>query len=173
MMLPREKFPVKGHHVYHRIYLLFVLVCSAFIPAIAKDYTATANHIVVRDPFVHATVHKEKVHTGYLILENHSDTSDRLMVVRSDIANHIEIHETRVENNTIKMRKVADGLEVGAHDTVTLRPGGYHLMFFDLHKALDDGESFEACLEFEKSGKINAVFDVKSVGTWKNPMQTY
>ena len=45
----------------------------------------------------------------------------------------------KMENGVMKMAKLKDGLNIPAHGTVRLAPGGYHIMFTHLTKPLDEG----------------------------------
>ncbi|MCB0992501.1 MAG: copper chaperone PCu(A)C, partial [Acidimicrobiales bacterium] len=47
------------------------------------------------------------------------------------------------------MRELQGGLELPAGETVTLQPGGYHIMLLDLPDALEIGETFELELTLE------------------------
>lgn len=62
-----------------------------------------------------------------------------LTSVSSSEAGRIEIHVTEREGDVAKMKKV-DGLLIDSSDTLTLAPGGAHLMLFDMvDGAADDG----------------------------------
>jgi copper(I)-binding protein len=50
------------------------------------------------------------------------------------------------------MRPV-DGIDIPAEGTVTLEPGGYHVMLIDLAKPLAAGETFDLTLTFENAGE--------------------
>ena len=51
----------------------------------------------------------------------------------------------------MKMRQV-DGVPIPAGETVTLEPGGLHVMLIELATDLEDGDSFEVDLEFAEAG---------------------
>ena len=62
-------------------------------------------------------------------------------------------------SNIVKVygdKRAVDGVsfEIPAGEMVDLKPGGYHVMFFDLTQALAEGEMIEVTLEFEKGGKV-------------------
>ncbi|MGA7003158.1 MAG: copper chaperone PCu(A)C, partial [Pseudolabrys sp.] len=62
------------------------------------------------------------------------------------------------------MRPVKDGLSIPAGQSVTLAPGGYHLMMTDLKGPLKKGDKLVVALVFEKAGEVKATFDVQGVG---------
>ena len=54
----------------------------------------------------------------------------------------------------MKMRPVEGGLEIKPGETVTLKPGGYHVMFVKLKHPLETGKTVEATLQFEKARMV-------------------
>ncbi len=54
------------------------------------------------------------------------------------------------------MRELEDGLVLPAGETVSLEPGGYHVMLLDLPDPLETEETFDLTLEFE-SGESQVV----------------
>lgn len=53
-----------------------------------------------------------------------------------------------MENNIMKMREIP-GLDLPAGQTVELKPGGYHIMFINLHEQVKEGEQVPLTLSFE------------------------
>jgi len=146
----------------YSVFALIVLACSLVIDyAMGSDFKT--GKIVVTDSWVWAMVSTAKVGSGYLEFHNNGNTADRLIAVRSDISKRIEIHVMQMENNVMQMRRLTDGLEIPAHKTISLRPSGYHIMFFNPSAPFIEGESFKATLEFEKAGQINVIFYVKAL----------
>lgn len=47
----------------------------------------------------------------------------------------------------------AGPVEIPMHDTLEMKPGGYHIMLMGLAKPLNKGEEIEITLTFEKAGK--------------------
>jgi len=106
------------NHVSHPIetvcFAVVMLIWSAVNPSVAAEYTG--GNILVTDPWARAMAPAAKVGVGYLgFIRNPGDASDRLVAIQSDVAGHIEIHEMRMENNVMKMRKLADELPIAAH----------------------------------------------------------
>jgi copper(I)-binding protein len=70
------------------------------------------------------------------------------------VAKVVEIHETRMEGDVMKMQMLPDGLEVPARGEVQLRPGGYHVMLIGLQRDLEVGDRFAVELLFDKSESL-------------------
>lgn len=90
----------------------------------------------------------------FVTLINDGDAPDRLLSAQCEVADVVELHETRVEDNVAKMRPVAGGIEVPARGRVELKPGGYHIMLMGLRRPLMAGERFPVVLQFERSGTL-------------------
>ena len=64
----------------------------------------------------------------------------------------------------MKMRELAGGLPIEAGKTVSLAPGGYHLMLMQLKAPLKKGDKVPVTLTFEKAGKVDVTLDVQGIG---------
>ena len=123
--------------------------------------------INIKQAWSRATPKGSPVAAGYLTIENQGDSPDRLMEIRSVLARKVELHATTVENGVTSMRPVDGGLEIPANASVTLQPGGNHLMFVGLNAPLAEGEQVAVELIFEKAGRIAARLDVAGLGSVK------
>ena len=114
----------------------------------------TLGDLTITGPFTRATLPNAPVAGGFLTLTNKGAEDDRLVSVTSPIARESQIHEMGMENDVMKMRQLVDGLLIPAGETVTLAPGGYHLMFMGLNAPIAEGDSVPVTLTFEKAGTI-------------------
>ena len=132
-----------------RISLIFaaVLAASLALPAHAQD--VTAGNLKVSSTWARATPKGAGVGGGYMTITNTGTAPDRLIGGVSDVSKRFEIHEMSMTNGLMKMRPVADGLEIKPGQTVEFKPGGYHLMLMDLKQGLASGSSVPLTLLFE------------------------
>ena len=115
-----------------RRYSILVLAFALSIgvaPALAQEFKA--GDIVIEKPWARATPKGAEVGGAYLTIENKGATPDRLTGGSADFAT-VEIHEMKSENGVSEMRAVTGGLNIPAHGSVGLAPGGYHLMLTHL-----------------------------------------
>lgn len=96
----------------------------------------------------------------YMVIVNQTNQEDRLIAAKASAAETVEIHETRMENDIMKMQKV-DGVAIPANGKVELKPGGYHIMLINLKQDLKAGEKIPFTLIFEKNGEINLEAEVR------------
>jgi copper(I)-binding protein len=109
-----------------------------------------ADLMQVREPWAKATVPGQKV--GGVYMEIVARENLRLTGVRSAVAEAAEVHQMKMENGMMRMRKVAF-LELPAGKTVKLEPGGYHIMLFDLRQSLVAGQKLKLELTVEDASK--------------------
>ncbi|MBB5206144.1 hypothetical protein HNQ51_003487 [Inhella inkyongensis] len=111
------------------------------------------------EPWVRATVPAQKA-TG-LFVELRSPNGARLMGASSPAAARVEIHEMKMDGDTMRMRAV-DSLNLPAGQAVQLKPGGLHLMLMDLKAPLLAGEQVSVRLEFKGNDGKPEVLELKA-----------
>ena len=85
--------------------------------------------------------------------------ADRLLGAQTPIAERVELHESFQSEGISRMRPV-EAIPIAAGATVTLEPGGLHMMLISLHLALKPGNSFPLTLRFEKAGTVETTVKV-------------
>jgi periplasmic copper chaperone A len=131
-------------------------------PAWAHDYKLGA--LQIGHPWARATAPTAPAGGGFLTITNTGTTPDRLVSAKSPTANMVQIHEMKMEGNVMRMRELEKGLEIPPGGTVTLAPGGFHLMMMGLKAPLKQGEKVPVTLTFEKAGSIDVELDVEAMG---------
>jgi copper(I)-binding protein len=101
---------------------------------------------------------------GFMTITNTGDEPDRLIALASPIAAIGEVHEMKVEDGVMTMRPLKDGLEIPAHGSVTLAPGGYHVMFIDLKEPIVAGTDVPVTLTFAKAGVVETRLHAAPIG---------
>jgi hypothetical protein len=99
-----------------------------------------------------------------MTITNTGAAADRLVSASSPAAGKVEIHEMSMQDNIMKMRELPRGLPIEAGKTVSLSPGGYHLMLLGLKAPLKKGDKITVTLNFEKAGKVDVTLDVEGIG---------
>lgn len=85
----------------------------------------------------------------YLEMHNRRATADTLTRVETPVSSRTELHTTVLHSNgTTGMRPLENGLPVPTDTTTTLRPGGPHVMVYDVQPALVIGDSVRVTLHF-------------------------
>jgi copper(I)-binding protein len=99
---------------------------------------------------------------GAAYMQLTSPEADRLLGVSvpQSVAARAEIHETVMSGDAMAMQQV-EAIELPAGQTVSLEPGGYHVMLLELAEPLEAGETFELTLDFERAGDVVVVIEVR------------
>lgn len=106
--------------------------------------------------------HSGAVSAAYMVISNTGGSMDRLIGGSTEAASVVEIHTVEMENDVMRMRPLADGLEIPAGERVTLQPGGYHVMLMDLQQDLIAGEMLTLTLSFESGKEIEIQAEIRN-----------
>jgi copper(I)-binding protein len=100
---------------------------------------------------------------GYLVIANRGTAADRLVSASSPASGRMELHTHVRDGDVMRMREVP-AIDIPPGQTVTLQPGGLHLMFIGLTQALRQGEAVPVTLRFERAGEVRIDFAVQAAG---------
>jgi copper(I)-binding protein len=124
---------------------------------------AHAGDIMIEGFWARAMLPNQPVAGGFLTLTNGGDADDRIVKAVSPRAGRMELHEMLMEGDVMKMREVEGGIAIPAGQTVELKPGGLHLMFFDIAERFEEGQTVPVTLTFEKAGEVTLELPVKDM----------
>lgn len=143
--------------------------CSPTTPAPQQGAPAEATTsaqvgaLAITDAWASATPGGARVAGAYITIANTSDSDDRLVSASSSRAERVEIHETVVENDIARMRRI-DSLVVPAHGALAMAPGGMHVMFVGISAPFAAGEAADVTLQFEHAGEVRLALPVRARG---------
>jgi periplasmic copper chaperone A len=150
---------------WREVVLVAALVLAT--PAFAAEYDAGSIHVL--NPWARATARPGMTGGGFLAITNRGATPDRLTAIACADAKTTELHRTENQNGVMKMLPV-DGIDLPPGKTVTLGPGGYHLMLIDLGRALAEGQTTPCTLTFQHAGTLAVRLAVQSAGAMSDGM---
>ena len=113
-----------------------------------------AADIVLGNLQFRATVGSIPSSAGYLTIRNNGTDDDWLVAATSDLARKTELHSMTMDNGVMRMRQVEGGIPVPAGGTVTLAPGGFHIMLIGLKAPLHAGQAYDVTLDFRHAGPM-------------------
>ncbi|WP_338666205.1 copper chaperone PCu(A)C (plasmid) [Pararoseomonas sp. SCSIO 73927] len=140
------------------------LLAGALTLAAAGAAHAQRGDITVSQAWTRAVGATAPTAAGYLTLRNRGATPDRLIGAATSAARAVEIHEQRSEDGVMRMRPLPDGVPVPPGETVTLGPGGTHLMLVGPTRPLVRGERVPLTLRFERAGEVRVELSVEAAG---------
>ena len=141
------------------------------LTALAATFTATTlfahdyalGDLVVEHPMAFETATTAQTGGGFMTITNNGDQDDILVNITAAFP-RVEIHTTQMDGDIARMMKV-DGLPLPAGETITLEPGGFHVMFMGLRgDPFEVGEFIPATLMFENAGALDVAFKVEARG---------
>ena len=136
--------------------MLFTAAAAALVST-----AAFAEGIMIKDPYARSSGPTAVTGAAFMGIMNHTDTDDRLIAVRSDVAKRIELHTHKEDaNGVMRMIEVEDGIPVPAGGMAMLQRGGDHVMFMGLTEALEQGDDISVTLVFENAGEIELTIPV-------------
>ena len=160
----------------------FVILVTLIVLAVSACGGASGPDIQVEDPWVRAAPMLEKLNesdegmssgsemgsqmdggnsAAYMTIANKGRQADRLVTVKSDAAQAVEIHISEIVDDVMTMHQI-DGVDVPAGGQVELKPGGLHIMLIGLSRDLKAGDQVSLSLGFEKSGEIKVEAEVRA-----------
>ena len=119
------------------------------------------NNIVINKPWIKYIHPGQKVTSGYLEIINNGKSDEVLLSIESNFAKNNQIHSMNIQNDVMKMKHLKSGLVIKKKSKISLRPGGFHLMFFDIDKILKNKKHLYVKLNFKKNGSIEIPFQIK------------
>jgi copper(I)-binding protein len=143
---------------------LKTLTVGAVLGAALFASPSWAGDITVSNGWTRASAGMARAGAAFLTITNSGSSDDRVLSASApSVTDVAELHTHIKEGDVMRMRRVED-IPVKAGETVTLQPGGLHVMFMGLKDSLKEGQTFPLTLTFEKAGPIETTITVGTVG---------
>jgi hypothetical protein len=136
--------------------LLLGFVCACATLAAAEPPISAIDAWVRAAPSV-------QMNTGaFMTLRNSSSADVAIVSVKTSAAKLAELHEMHDDNGVMRMRRT-DRIVVPAKGSVTLKPGGLHVMLFQLTAPLEAGTNVTLVLTTSDGTTIDVTAPVRSL----------
>ena len=139
---------------------LLIIVSSVFG---CSDMTSSL--VQVRNAWVREPPGGHPITGAYMEITNTSNAICEIIQVSSPKVGRVEIHQTKHDNGTMRMRKI-DSLKLRPGEQIILQPGGLHLMLMDLADDLKAGDILMLLLHFSDGTKQQVESSVRK-GTYE------
>lgn len=142
--------------------VLFLAICVGipFILLKCMGAASAQSPITVSDAFSYPTMGMMNMGVAFMEIKNNGATDDAIIAAETPIAARVELHNHIHENGIMKMRKM-DTVELPANQTTTLKPGGLHIMLFNLKQELKAGDSFPLILKLKSGETVETTVKVE------------
>lgn len=133
-------------------------------------FAGAAESVSVDSPYARAVPPGQKVSAAFMGLKNGSDTGHALVAAESPVAMMVELHEHTMQDGMMAMREV-EKIDLPAGASVSLQPGGLHVMLMGLKRQLKPGEQIEITLVFDDGSKSKLEVPVQKIGAMMKKMK--
>ena len=152
-------------HFLRTIMKLFNQLLFASALTLASVSSANAHEIkigklVIHHPWIRQPVGSATVAAGFTKIDNTGTEDDTLLKVTVEGVTTVQIHDMKMEGETMKMAEMNDGLVIPAGKSVELKPKSLHIMMMGLKSAFMVGEEVKGTFTFAKAGAVDLDFEV-------------
>jgi len=96
----------------------------------------------------------------YFELHNHGSTPDEITSITSNVAKAVEMHESKMEGDVVKMEMLIS-LPIDAYADIAFKPAGLHVMLVNLKHDFKLDDEFQIMLHFKTHEDITVHVIVK------------
>lgn len=115
--------------------------------------------IVVHEPWARAAAQGENG-AVYLILHNHAAQADELVGASTEVAESVEMHESRMDENGVMSMELHFSIPLAMGAEIEFAPGGFHFMLVNMKEELRAGDEMALTLHFEHHEDITITIPV-------------
>jgi len=125
---------------------------------------ASAAGLEIHDAYINESPPTIRIMAGYMTISNQTPEDILISGISSPDFDRVEIHETRIENNVVRMIK-QEHLVIEAGKSVRLAPGAMHLMFIEPVNPLHAGDQTKLTITFSDGTEMQDVLDITKGAT--------
>ena len=156
------------YFVKHLVLALF-FIASVGVSADSAPENTTV-HIMA--PFARAMPKVVKIGAAFMVLHNVGDTQRTLVGLKSDAAEHVEIHRTQMIDGIMKMQPVKR-IAMAPNAFLEFKPGDYHIMLIGLKQQLEEGKKINLTLMFDDGSERLLSVPVRGMGAMPMNMKEH
>ena len=121
--------------------------------------TASQSPIQINSPWIRSAASGGNT-AAFMVIKNSAAQEDKLVKAEATVSGTVVLMNTEMKDGKMQMADT-ESITVPANAQVELKSGGFHVMFMGLTKDLNDGDTVQLTLTFEKGGTINLNVPVK------------
>lgn len=128
-----------------------------------REPVATRSGITIVHPWSKGGSYDRKTLPAYMTIENKGGLSDRLLEVRTPMAERILFRRFERRGRTVLEVEVPE-LQVGPKSRLVMRPGEMQIMLYGLSSVIQPGDVVPLTLSFEMAGTLEVAVKIESLG---------
>jgi hypothetical protein len=118
--------------------------------------------LIIENPYARATPPNAVNSAIFMTIKNAGDNDRTLVSATTSAANKVELHTVIKTDGMMKMREV-ESMTITKNADTALKPGGLHIMLFELTGPLKEEEFIDVTLNFANGDKEQFKAPVKKV----------
>jgi len=123
--------------------------------AVEQDMAVQAVSLIVTEAWARMPAEPNNNSAIYMTINNPTKAQITILGASAAmVANNVELHNSFVDEKGVSRMIAMDKIVVPAETSITLAPGGMHIMLFDLKKKFMEGDKFEVTLKLENAEPI-------------------
>lgn len=150
---------------------LAAFLAAAIATAAAASPPVAVGDLEVSGAWARASIGTSRPGAAYLTVTNTGTTPDALVAVATPAAAMPMIHATAVAADGVARMEHVARLELPPGATVTLAPGGMHVMLMDLTAPLVAGATLPLTLTFERAGPVEIAMPILAIAAKGPPAE--
>lgn len=165
------------------IVLFVVLSCllnakQAFASAETTNVTTTQTDVVqaddttaenqkeevfeVKNAWARASIPSNRNSAAYFEAVNNTNNEVVIISASTSLANNVELHNSFVDEKGVSRMTAIDRVVIPPRSTIEFKPGGMHVMLFNLKKPFNQGDKFHLDLMIENAEPIKVECEIKN-----------
>lgn len=128
---------------------------NAIKDVIKDSNEVEGDNLIVLEAWARKSMSPNNNSAAYMKILN--PTNEQITIIGASapaIANNVELHQSFVDEKGISRMTSIDKIVVPARGEVELKPGGIHIMLFDLKDNISEGDNFDIMLKIEGKKQI-------------------
>ncbi len=142
-------------------FVLLVVVLA--LAGCASQTGSIASNVQVESPWIRAAANGGNT-AAFMVIKNTTAQEDKLIKAEAAVSGKVVLMSTEKKDGKMQMVNV-DTIVIPASGQQELKSGSFHVMFMGLTKDLNDGDTVQVTLTFEKGGTIKLDIPVKKPTT--------
>lgn len=151
------KFPGIG-----RKSLIVGTMLSAVLSHVGALAEGVADKITINDPYIRAVPPVVKTSAAFMQIQNSDDVERFVVDAATPAAAAVELHMHTQDDGVMRMRQIPH-IHLPSNQTISLQPGGLHVMLFDLTTTLTPGAEIPITLTFDDGSTKDVTAVVRPV----------
>ena len=144
---------------------LFTAAALLALTGCTSAAAPASDEIKIVDGWVRVSEYSDHVGgmTGaFASFTNKTDHTVTILGGSTDIAPMVQTHEVVMNKGAMVMQEKKGGIAIKPGETVTLEPGGLHIMLMNLKKAILEGDKITLTIDFDGAKDVTVTWPAKA-----------